>query len=337
MKNVLWLVVFSFLLGFGCTKSKSETDEINEYVQKYLYAIRDAVDHKKGSVKEIYDTMLSKEMKESVSLDEYKDWLTERYKGKIGRKLRTARATIGRDKATGKTLEATATTSNEGRMAGIMNKDQSLIYEVRLIKENGQWKVEQQELMAQIQQDRAEKERLNDLLKNYKGLVKIEEITGKWVPGKKDKGVAELRGIILNASEDLDIVRAGIKVFFKDSSGDIIYAAKFTPVIDMRYEGLRTSLLPGRAKSFTTRLKDIPSSWDPDQPLAFRFYLIDGNVITKEELAKEYKDRAKLKKLIEDTKRADEEARKQLKEMWEREKALKAKIKEMQNNAKKAK
>ena len=332
MKKVLLLVVLALLFNFGCTKSKTVTDEINESIQKYLYTIRDTLDKKQGSVENIYNTMLSTKMKEAITLVEYKNWLTERYKGKIGKKLRTSHATMLKDKATQEIYEATGTTSNEGRMAGVMNADESLMFQVRLVQENKLWKVEQAELMMTIEGENDELERLEELLSAYKGLLKIEEITGR--PIRDRKGFVELRGMILNASEDLDIVKAGIKLFFKDSSGDVIYAIKFTPVIDMRYEGLRTSLLPGRAQSFISRVKDVPETWDPEQPLAFRFYLIDGQKIEGEALTKEYKDRDKLKKLIEETKKADEEARKQLKEMWEREKALKAKIQEMQNQSK---
>lgn len=332
MKKVLLLVVLALLFSFGCTKSKTVTDEVNESIQKYLYTIRDTLDKKQGSIENIYNTMLSTKMKKAITLAEYKDWLTERYKGKIGKKLRTSHAAMLKDKVTQEIYEATGTTSNEGRMAGVMNADESLMFQVRLVKENKLWKVEQAELMMTIEEENAELARLEELLSAYKGLLKIEEITGK--PIRDRKGLVELRGMILNASEDLDIVKAGIKLFFKDSSGDVIYAIKFTPVIDMRYEGLRTSLLPGRAQSFISRVKDVPETWDPEQPLSFRFYLIDGQKIEGEALTKEYKDRDKLKKLIEETKKADEEARKQLKEMWEREKALKAKIQEMQNQSK---
>ncbi|MCK5807346.1 hypothetical protein KAH37_00020 [bacterium] len=332
MKKLSLLVILALLFGFGCTKSKTVTDEVNEYVQKYLYTIRDTIDSKKGTVKGLYDSMLSEKMKEAITLEEYKNWLTERYKGKIGKKLRTAYAQITYNKSIKDHDEAICSTTNEGRMAGAMNTDLSLVFNIRLIKENKLWKVEQTDLMDEITAEKDEDSRLQELLSEYKGLLKIEEITGK--PIRDRKGFVELRGMILNASEDLDIVKAGIKLFFKDSSGDVIYATKFTPVIDMRYEGLRTSLLPGRAQSFISRVKDVPETWDPEQPLQFKFYLIDGQKIDKTELVKEYKDRDKLKKLIEETKKADEEARKQLKEMWEREKALKAKIQEMQNQSK---
>lgn len=333
MKKVLLLVVVALLFSFGCTKSKATvTDEVSSHIQKYLYAIRDALDSKQGSVETIYNTMLSEKMKKAIPLKDYTNWLTERYKGKIGKKLRTASAQIKFDKSTQEYFEAVGTTKNEGRMAGVMNEDKSLVYTIRLVTENKVWKVEQDELMAEVVAEREEQERLEELLSAYKGLLKIEEITG--TPIRDKKGWVQLRGMILNASDDLDIVKAGIKLYFKDSAGDIIYATKFAPVVDIRYEGLRTSLLPGRAQSFLTRIKDVPDSWDPEQPLSFKFYLIDGKRIDETELLKEYKDRDKLKKLIEETKKADEEARKQLKEMWEREKALKAKIKEMQNQSK---
>ena len=110
MKKVLWLVVMALLFGFGCTKSKTVTDEINEYTQKYLYTIRDTLDKKKGTIKDIYSTMLSKKMQDAITIEEYKNWLTERYKGKIGQKLRTSYATIIKEKSTQEILEATAKT-----------------------------------------------------------------------------------------------------------------------------------------------------------------------------------------------------------------------------------
>jgi hypothetical protein len=329
MKKILF-VILAFAIAFtGCKKEKQLQEQVDEFIQQYLYAVRDASDGTKGSIEEIYNTMLSAAMKEVVTFDDYKDHVTLVYKGKVGKELRTARAGIVIDKETQEFIEATGQTTNMGRMAGAMNMDESLIFTVRVVKEGDAFKVEQQTLMAQINEQKAEAKRLENLLKNYKGLIKIDEIIGKKIPGRE--GFAELVGIILNGSSDLDMIRVGIRVRFKDKNGDVIHAADFFPVVDMRFEGLRTSLLPNSVKVFKTYIKDIPEEWDPDQPLSFNFYLIDGKEITPEELAAENKERDKLKKLIEDTKKADEEARKQLKEIWEREKALRDKIKELQN------
>jgi len=329
MKKILF-VILAFAIAFtGCKKEKQLQEQVDEFIQQYLYTVRDASDGTKGSIEEVYNTMLSGAMKEVVSFDDYKDHVTLVYKGKVGKELRTARAGIVIDKHTQEFIEATGQTTNMGRMAGAMNMDESLIFTVRVVKEGDAFKVEQQTLMAQINEQKAEAKRLENLLKNYKGLIKIDEIIGKKIPGRE--GFAELVGIILNGSSDLDMIRVGIRVRFKDKNGDVIHAADFFPVVDMRFEGLRTSLLPNSVKVFKTYLKDIPEEWDPDQPLSFNFYLIDGKEITPEELIAENKERDKLKKLIEDTKKADEEARKQLKEIWEREKALRDKIKELQN------
>ncbi|MGI6394114.1 MAG: hypothetical protein ACOX2F_05220 [bacterium] len=329
MKKVLFVFLALAIAFSGCKKSKSLQDQVDEFIQQYLYAVRDAADGKQGTIEEVYDNMLSVAMKEVVDFEDYKNHVTAIYKGKIGMELRTARAAIVVDKETQDFIEATGQTSNVGRMANVMNQDESLIFSVRIVKEGAVFKVEQQTLMAQVTEEKAEQKRLDNLLKDYKGLIKIDEITGKKIPGRA--GYAELIGTILNGSSDLDMIRVGIRVRFKDSNGDVIFAADFFPVVDMRFEGLRTSLLPNSVKVFKTVVKDIPEEWDPDQPLSFNFYLIDGQYISPEDLVAENKERDRLKKLIEDTKKADEEARKQLKEIWEREKALRDKIKELQN------
>ena len=332
-KLSLLLLAALILVSFaGCKGEKKLQDQVDEFIQQYIYTVRDAVDGKKGTIKDVYDNMLSSEMKKVVTFEEYKDWVTRRYKGKVGKEIRTAKAAIVIDKQTKAFMEATGRTSNVGRMAAAMNQDESLIFTVRVIKEGEQFKVEQQDVMGDIMEKKEEDERLTTLLKDYKGLIKIDEIVGKWIQGRE--GWVELVGTILNGSQDLDMIRVGIRVKFKDSNGDVIWADKFLAVTDMRYEGLRSSLLPNSVKVFKTKVKDVPKEWDPGQPLSYSFYLIDGNKISPEELATENKERAKLKKLIEDTKKADEEARKQMKEIWEREKALKEKIKELQNQSK---
>ena len=329
----LMLALFAVILVFtACNTEKKIQDQVDEFIQQYLYTVRDALDGTKGSVKDVYDNYLSTKMKEALTYDEFKDWLTERYKGKIGKEIRTAKAALVVDKETGDFIEATGQTSNMGRMANVMNQDETLIFIVRIVKEGGAFKVELQDVMANIGEQKAEQERLNTLLSSYKGLIKIDEIVGMKVVDRP--GMVQLVGTILNGSSDLDMVRVGIRVKFRDSNGDAIYATDFFPVVDMRYEGLRTSLLPNSVKVFKVVVKDIPDSWDPNQPLSFNFYLIDGKTITPEELLAENKERDKLKKLIEDTKKADEEARKQQKEIWEREKALMEKIKELQNQSK---
>ncbi len=331
MKKFLFVFMALLIAFTGCKKEKQLQDQVDEFIQQYLYAVRDAADGTKGTIQEVYDNMLSKAMKEVVTFEDYKDHVTAIYKGRIGAELRTARAGIVVDKQTQEFIEATGQTSNVGRMASAMNQDESLLFTVRVVKEGEVFKVEQQTLMAQITEQKEEQRRLENLLKDYKGLIKIDEIVGKKIPGRA--GYAELIGTILNGSADLDMVRVGIRTRFKDKNGDVIFAADFFPVVDMRFEGLRTSLLPNSVKVFKTVVKDIPEEWDPDQPLSFNFYLIDGKIISPEELAAENKERDKLKKLIEDTKKADEEARKQLKEIWEREKALRDKIKELQNQS----
>jgi len=323
------LIAFAFS---GCKTEKKLQDKVDDFIQSYIYTVRDAVDGQKGTVKDVYDNMLSAEMKKVVTFDDYKDWVTRRYKGKVGKKIRTARAAIVIDKQTKAFMEATGSTKNVGRMAAAMDQDESLKFLVRVVKEGEQFKVEQQNVMGDIMEKKEEDTRLTDLLKDYKGLIKIDEIVGKRIQGRE--GWAELVGTILNGSKDLDMIRVGIRVKFKDSNGDVVWADKFLAVTDMRYEGLRSSLLPSSVKVFKTKIKDLPKEWDPDQPLSYSFYLVDGNKIGEEELAVENKERAKLKKLIEDTKKADEEARKQLKEVWEKEKALKEKIKELQNQSK---
>jgi len=332
MRNLMLALIAVVLVFTACNKEKAIQDQVDEFIQQYLYTVRDALDGSKGTLKEIYDNYLSTKMKEVMTFEEYKDWLTERYKGKIGKEIRTAKAAIVIDKQTGDFIEATGQTSNMGRMAGVMNQDESLIFVVRVVKENGAFKVELQDIMAMIQERKDEQARLDSLLREYKGLIKIDEIVGQKIIDRQ--GMAQLVGTILNGSSDLDMIRVGIRVKFRDSNGDVIHAAEFFPVVDMRFEGLRTSLLPNSVKVFKTVVKDVPENWDPNQPLTFSFYLIDGKTITPEELIAENKERDKLKKLIEDTKKADEEARKQQKEIWEREKALMEKIKELQNQSK---
>ena len=333
MKRVLLVALIALFAITGCKSEPPLQEKINLYIQKYLYAVRDAVDGKKGTVEDVYKNFISSKMKAVLTLEDYKEHVTKRYKGKIAAKLRTSYANIVIDKQSQELIEARGKTSNEGRMGKVMNADKSLIYHVRVVMENKGFRVEQDELMAKITEEKADAKRLADLLANYKGLIRLEDVVGKKVKGRE--GVAELMGTILNASADLDLIRVGVKVKFKDGNGDIIYATEFYPVIDMRFEGLRTSVLPSQAKVFRSKVPDIPEEWDPEQPLAFAFYLIDGKDITPADLSKELQERAKLKTLIEDTKKADEEARKQLKELWEREKALKAKIKEIQNTSKK--
>ena len=331
MKKFLTVLLVIAAVFTSCKKTKTIEEQISDYIQSYLYSVRDAVDGKQGTIEDVYNNFLSSKMKEVVSPEDFRDHVTARYKGKVGRELRAARATIVVDKETQDVIEATAQTANVGRMAQVMDQDESLVFNVRIVMENGKFKVEQDTVMAQVEKEKGEQKRLEKLLKNYKGLIKIDEIAGRKVPDRE--GWAELNGTILNASDDLDLVRVGIRVWFRDSGGDVIYVTQFMPVVDIRFEGLRTSLLPNSVKVFRTHVKDIPDEWDPDQPLTYNFYLVDGQPITKEELAVENKERDALKKLIEDTKKADEEARKQLKEMWEREKALKDKIKELQDQA----
>jgi len=331
MKKIL-IILLLVAAGFtSCKKTKSIEEQLSDYIQSYLYAIRDATDERTGTLEDVYNNFHSAKMKEVVEFEDFRDHATTRYKGKIGRELRAARATIVIDKETGDFIEGTAQTANMGRMAAVMDQDESLVFNIRVVTENGQFKIEQDTLMAQVEKEKGEQRRLERLLKDYQGLIKIDEIVGRKVPDRE--GWGELYGSILNASSDLDLVRVGIRVWFRDSSGDVIYVAQFMPVVDIRFEGLRTSLLPNSVKVFRTHIKDIPVQWDPDQPLTYTFYMIDGQHISKEELAIENKERDKLKKLIEDTKKADEEARKQLKEMWEREKALRDKIKELQDAA----
>ncbi len=328
MKKILTVFLLTIIACVACTRTKTIEERISDYIQSYLYTMRDAVDERQGSLEDVYNNFLSSRMKEVVSFEDFRDHATTRYKGKIGRELRAARATLVVDKETGDFIEATAQTANVGRMAAVMDRDESLVFSVRIVKEAGQFKVEQESLMAQVEREREEQERLENLLKDYQGLIRIDEIVGRKIPDRE--GWAELSGTILNASEDLDLIRVGIRVWFRDSSGDVIHVAQFMPVVDIRFEGLRDSLLPSSAKAFRTRVRDIPEEWDPNQPLTYNFYLVDGQHITREELIAENRERDKLRKLIEDTKKADEEARRQLKEMWEREKALKDRIKELQ-------
>ncbi len=296
--------------------------QLDEFIQNYLYAIRD------GKVDEVYDTMLSTKMKEVFTRDDWHEYASRVYKGKIGKELRTAYATIVKEKSTGEFIEASGRTSNMGRMGNVMNQDETLIFNVHIVNENGQFKVQQDEDMMAIQEDKEAKRRLDELLANYQGLVKLEDVRVDPMPQRP--GWAIVSGNILNASSDLDMVRVGVKIKLKDAVGDVVYVQKFFPVLDVRYEGLRTSVLPGDAKFFQTQIKDIPPEWDPQQPPSFEFYLIDGNVISEEDLKKEIVDREKMRKLIEETRKADEEARRQLNELWDKEKRLKAKIKAMQ-------
>lgn len=330
MKKLTLILLSAALFFVGCNKTKSTQDLVDEFIQSYLYAVRDAADGKAGTLQGIYDDWLSSAMKKVVTFDDFKEYATTNYKGKIGNEIRTSHANIVIDAETKAFLEATGKTSNMGRMANVMNVDQTLIFTVRVVKEGEVFKVEQQTLMAEITERDNEQKRLDNLLKNYKGLIKIDEIVARRFSDRPD--MAELVGTILNGSSDLDMIRVGIRVKFKDKNGDVIYAENFLPVTDIRYEGLRTSLLPNSVKVFKTVVKDIPQEWDPEQPLSFNFYLIDGVTITPDELVVENRERDRLKRLIEDTKKADEEARKQLKEIWEREKALKEKIKELQNS-----
>jgi len=297
-------------------------EKLDTFIQNYLYAIRD------GKADEVYDTMLSSKMKEVFTREDWHEYVSRVYKGKIGKELRTAYATIVKEKSTGEFIEASGRTSNMGRMGNVMNQDETLIFNVHVVNENGQFKIEQTEDMATLQEDKEAKKRLDDFLENYKGLVKLEDVTVE--PMQHRPGWAIVSGTILNASRDLDMVRVGVKLKLKDSAGDVIYVQKFFPVLDVRYEGLRTSVLPGDAKVFQTQIKDIPPEWDKNQPPSFEFYLIDGNIISEDELKKEIVDRDKMRKLIEETRKADEEARRQLNELWEKEKRLKAKIKAMQ-------
>ncbi len=332
MKKLLTVLLLIVAVLVSCKRTKTIEEQLSDYIQSYLYSIRDAVDEREGSIEDVYNNFLSSKMKEVVDFESFRDHATTRYKGKIGRELRAARATIVVDKETGDFIEGTAQTANVGRMAHVMDQDQTLVFNVRVVKEGGEFKIEQDTVMAQVEKEKGEQRRLERLLKDYQGLIKIDEIVGRKVPDRE--GWAELYGSILNASDDLDLIRVGVRVWFRDSSGDVIHIAQFLPVVDIRFEGLRQSLLPNSVKVFRTHVRDIPEEWDPNQPLTYNFYLIDGQPITKEELAKENKERDALQRLIEDTKKADEEARRQLKEMWEREKALQDRIKELQDQAK---
>jgi hypothetical protein len=326
MKKVMLLVVAAMLTLIATVSCKFEPpveEKLNTYIQNYLYAVRD------GKGDEVYNTMLSAKMKEVFTIDDWHEYVSRVYKGKIANELRTAYATIVKEKSTGEFIEATGRTSNMGRMGTVMNQDESLIFQVHVVNENGQFKIEQSEDMSTLQEDKDNKKRLEDLLQNYQGQVKIEELTVDPMPQRP--GWAMVAGTILNASTDLDMIRVGIKIKLKDSAGDVIYVQKFFPVLDVRYEGLRTSILPSDSKFFQTPLKDIPVLWDKAQPVDFQFYLIDGNQISEEDLKKEMVDRDKMRKLVEETRKGDEEARRQMNEQWDKEKRLKAKIKTMQD------
>jgi hypothetical protein len=325
MKKITLLIVATALAltaMVSCKFEKPIEERLNAYIQSYLYAVRD------GKAEEVYNTMLSAKMKEVFTMEDWNEYVSRIYKGKIGAELRTAYATIVKEKSTGEFIEATGRTSNMGRMGTVMNQDESLIFQVHVVNEGGQFKVQQDEDMTTLQEDKDAKKRLDELLANYQGLVKLEDVTVE--PMQQRIGWALVSGTILNASADLDMVRVGVKVRLKDSAGDIIYAQKFFPVLDVRYEGLRTSVLPGDSKFFQTPLKDIPVEWDKSQPPDFQFYLIDGNIISEEDLKKEIVDRDKMRKLVEETRKGDEEARRQMNEQWDKEKRLKAKIKAMQ-------
>lgn len=321
---LLSFLAFAAMFFSSCTKSKTVVDEVNEFAQNYMYDIRD------GKIQEVYDNKISSKMKEVVTFDDFKERVSSIYKGKIGNELRVGYAQIEKEKSTGDINYAIVRMQNMGRMGKVMDADKTLQFTLRCVIENGQWKIEQEDYMAELKAEKEEKERLNSLLKNYSGLIKIEEMTAE--PNKEREGWATVKGTVLNGSEDLDMIKVGIKVKFKDKDGEIIYGAKFFPVLDVRYEGLRTSILPGHAKVFEVPINEIPETWDPTQPLDYSFYLVDGVGMTKEELEAEIKYRAKIQKEIEDSKRADEDARKQLKEMWEREKKLKDKIKALKSN-----
>jgi len=324
-KVIRFILVTAMALGAAVSCKLFEPpieEKLDAFIQSYLYAVRD------GKADEVYDTMLSAKMKEVFSREEWHEYVSRIYKGKIGNELRTAYATIVKEKSTGEFIEASGRTTNMGRMGGVMNQDETLIFNVHIVGENGLFKIQQDEDMMALQEDKDAKKRLDELLEGYKGLVKLEDVVVE--PMQQRAGWVLVSGIILNASSNLDMVRVGVKVKLKDSAGDIVYVQKFFPVLDVRYEGLRTSVLPGDSKIFQTPLKDIPFEWDKNQPPDFQFYLIDGNIIDEEELKKEVVERDKMRKLIEETRKGDEEARRQLNEQWDKEKRLKAKIKAMQ-------
>ncbi|HSA33473.1 MAG TPA: hypothetical protein P5077_07085 [bacterium] len=328
--NKFTLILLSALIALtaavSCKFEPPIEEKLNAYIQSYLYAVRD------GKTDEVYNTMLSAKMKEVFTIEDWNEYVSRVYKGKIGQELRTAYATIVKEKSTGEFIEATGRTSNMGRMGNVMNQDETLIFQVHVVNENGQFKVEQSEDMTALQEEKDAQKRLDELLNNYQGLVKLEDVMVEPLPQRP--GWALVSGTILNASSDLDMVRVGVKIRLKDSAGDIIYAQKFFPVLDVRYEGLRTSVLPGDSKLFQTPIKDIPVEWDKSQPPDFQFYLIDGTVISEEDLKKEIVDRDKMRKLVEETRKGDEEARRQMNEQWDKEKRLKAKIKAMQERSK---
>ncbi len=336
MKLASRVLIFTLslsLLFISCDKKKSVQEKVDKRIQNYLYTIRDTLDKNKGSVEEIYNNWLSSEMKETVSLEEYREHLLKRYQGKVGRELRTSYAELGRD-SDGNFVLATGQTSNVGRMATVMDGDETLKFKVRLVKESGKWLVEQKDLMDRILGQQKEKERLERLLATYKGLIKLENVSARPLKKRKEEGWAEIQGVILNATEDFELTKVGVKVRFKDQNGNIVWISEIYPVMNMRYLGLPSSVLPGEASAFEVKVRHIPESWDQGQPLDFNFFHIDGNRMLNEEIEKEKQKRAKLRKEIQDTKQADEEARKQLKKLWNREKALKNKIEEMKQKSK---
>ncbi len=313
----LLIAVIAMIAVVACSKKATPEAEVDAMTKQYLYSLRD------GKIDEVYNTMLSKNMKAVFTIEDFKEHAKNIYKNKVGTEIRTSGAKIDVDKATGKPISAVAKTANWGRMASATDKDESLKFTVRMVKEGEAWKIEQEDYMLELATEKGDKQRLEELLKNYKGLIKLEEVRAT----KTDKGMAKIEGTILNGSEDLDLIKIGVKLKFKDNAGDFVYIQKFYPVTDMRFEGLRTSVLPGEAKVFELKVKDLPETWDSNQPLDFEFYMIDGAPITKEELTAELADRAIKKKEIEEARRADSEAQRQIKEMWEREKKLKEKIK----------
>ena len=137
----LMLFLLAALMFVSCgEKSKSLQDQVDAFIQSYLYAVRDASDGKQGTLQDIYDNWLSTEMKKVVTFDDFKDFATTTYKGKIGAEIRTSRANIVIDAETKAFIEATGQTANMGRIAGVMNADASLIFTVRIVKEGEAFK-----------------------------------------------------------------------------------------------------------------------------------------------------------------------------------------------------
>ena len=65
-KEVLFLLAALLFASCG-EKSLSLQDQVDAFIQSYLYAVRDASDGKKGTLQEIYDNWLSKAMKDVVT------------------------------------------------------------------------------------------------------------------------------------------------------------------------------------------------------------------------------------------------------------------------------